>query len=58
MSSLNFTLKKLAILCLLACSSLGASYPIQATFLNFYRNLTPELRALEFQYMHAIDITP
>jgi hypothetical protein len=49
-------LKKLAILCLLACSSLGASYPIQATFLNFYRNLTPELWALEFQYMQAIDI--
>jgi uncharacterized protein DUF4434 len=49
-------LKKLAILCLLAGCGLRASYPIQGTFLNFYRNLTPELWALEFQYMRAVDI--
>lgn len=35
----------------------GQSYPIQGTFLNFYRNLTPELWALEFQHMKAVDIT-
>ena len=49
-------MKKLAILCLLACCSLRAAYPIQGTFLNFYRNLTPELWTLEFQYMRAVDI--
>jgi len=49
-------LNKLAILCLLACCSLRAAYPIQGTFLNFYRNLTPELWTLEFQYMRAVDI--
>jgi hypothetical protein len=49
-------LKKLAILCLLAGCSLRAAYPIQGTFLNFYRNLTPELWALEFQHMRAVDI--
>jgi uncharacterized protein DUF4434 len=47
---------KVAILCLLAGCSLRASHPIQGTFLNFYRNLTPELWALEFQYMRAVDI--
>jgi uncharacterized protein DUF4434 len=47
---------KIAILCLLAGCSLRASYPIQGTFLNFYRNLTPELWSLEFQYMRAVDI--
>lgn len=31
-------------------------YPIQGTFLNFYRDLTPELWALEFQSMKAADI--
>jgi hypothetical protein len=35
----------------------GQSYPIQGTFLNFYRNLTPELWALEFQHMKAVNIT-
>jgi hypothetical protein len=49
-------LKKLAILCLLAGCSLRAAYPIHGTFLNFYRNLTPELWALEFQHMRAVDI--
>jgi hypothetical protein len=49
-------LKKLAILCLLAGCNLRASYPIQGTFLNFYRNLTPELWALEFQDMRTVDI--
>jgi hypothetical protein len=49
-------LKKVAILCLLAVCSLRASYPIQGTFLNFYRNLTPELWALEFQCMRAVDV--
>jgi hypothetical protein len=41
MSSLP--LKKLAILSLLAGCSLRAAYPIRVTFLNFYRNLAPEL---------------
>jgi len=35
----------------------GQPYPIHGTFLNFYRNLTPELWALEFQHMKALDIT-
>ena len=33
-----------------------SAYPIQGTFLNFYRNLTPELWSPEFQYMKDIDI--
>jgi hypothetical protein len=51
---------KLAIASFLAigiCPLLtGQAYPIQGTFLNFYRNLTPELWALEFQHMKAVDI--
>lgn len=47
---------KLAVLCLLSACGLRAAYPIHATFLNFYRNLTPELWALEFQSMRAVDI--
>jgi hypothetical protein len=35
---------------------LGQAYPIQGTFLNFYRNLTPELWALEFEHMRAAGI--
>lgn len=35
----------------------GQPYPLQGTFLNFYRNLTPELWALEFQHMKALDIS-
>jgi hypothetical protein len=34
----------------------GSAYPIQGTFLNFYRNLTPELWQQEFDYMKAVDI--
>jgi hypothetical protein len=34
----------------------GAAYPIHGTFLNFYRDLTPELWKLEFQNMKDIDI--
>ncbi len=49
---------KLAIAGFLAVGLLaGRSYPIQGTFLNFYRNLTPELWALEFQHMKAVDIS-
>ena len=39
-----------------AGSGPGSAYPIQGTFLNFYRNLTPELWALEFHYMKEINI--
>lgn len=55
-SSLPFqhSLHKLAIaLVLIAPSSLQAAFPIRGTFLDFYRNLTPELLALEFQSMAA-----
>ncbi len=40
----------------IAAESTPPAYPIQGTFLDFYRNLTPELWALEFQYMKAVDI--
>jgi hypothetical protein len=50
-------LSKLVIAGFLAAGILsGQSYPIQGTFLNFYRNLTPELWELEFQHMKALDI--
>jgi hypothetical protein len=51
-------LPKLAIAGFLAAGILaGQPYPIQGTFLNFYRNLTPELWAFEFQHMKALDIS-
>lgn len=37
-------------------SSPGPAYPIRGTFLDFYRSLTPDLWALEFQYMKQINI--
>lgn len=37
-------------------SSPGPTYPIRGTFLDFYRDLTPDLWALEFQYMKQINI--
>lgn len=43
----------LCLILLMAPSSLPASYPIRATFLDFYRDLTPELWGLEFHYMQA-----
>ena len=39
-----------------ASSSPGPTYPIRGTFLDFYRALTPDLWALEFQYMKQINI--
>jgi hypothetical protein len=47
---------KAALVGLLAACSVCAAYPIRGTFLNFYRDLTPELWSLEFQYMRAADI--
>ncbi len=46
-------LRALCLILLMAPSSFPAAYPIQGTFLDFYRNLTPELWSLEFRYMHA-----
>ncbi len=48
--------RALGLAVLIAPSSLPSAYPIQGTFLNFYRNLTPELWALEFQSMKSADI--
>lgn len=45
-----------AVILFMAASPLRAAYPIQGTFLNFYRNLTPDLWRLEFDYMRAADI--
>ncbi len=47
---------KAALVCLFAACSVRAAYPIRGTFLNFYRELTPELWSLEFQYMRAAGI--
>jgi hypothetical protein len=49
---------RLFLLAFVAAASpcLARVYPIQGTFLNFYRDLTPELWKLEFQYMKDVDI--
>lgn len=44
------------LILLIVPGSLPAAYPIHATYLDFYRNLTPELWGLEFQFMKAIQI--
>lgn len=56
MLTIHRLFKALSVLLLIAPSSLPSAYPIQGTFLNFYRNLTPELWSLEFQYMKTADI--
>ncbi len=37
-------------------SNPGPAYPVRGTFLDFYRNLTPDLWALEFQYMKQLSV--
>lgn len=50
------SIRALCLLLLIVSGSAPAAYPINGTFLDFYRNLTPALWALEFRYMQEDDI--
>lgn len=45
-----------ATVTLYSAATSGSYFPVLGTFLNFYRDFTPELWGMEFDYMRQVDI--